>query len=58
MGVTQSIISLYKDAFLWFRMFIDMETYIADFNLMDKDSDGTLSIAEGKDRLCLLNWFF
>ena len=46
MGAAASVKALYKDAFGWFKTYMDTATYEADFNQMDKDHDGGVSYVE------------
>lgn len=50
MGAAASVTQLCTQAFQWFRNYIDTEMYITDFELIDKDSDGSISYVE------LCNW--
>uniref|UniRef100_A0A7S0XCB9 EF-hand domain-containing protein n=1 Tax=Chromulina nebulosa TaxID=96789 RepID=A0A7S0XCB9_9STRA len=40
MGAAASIGQVYHDALSWFREYIDTETYMADFQALDKHKDG------------------
>jgi Ca2+-binding EF-hand superfamily protein len=46
MGAAASVRHLYKEALDWFKVYIDSETYEADFKLMDKNEDGLISLME------------
>jgi len=50
MGAGSSVRMVYNDALTWFRAYIDTETYVIDFDSIDKDSDGTISYVE------FMNW--
>lgn len=46
MGAAASVRAVYGDALKWFQQYIDKETYLADFQYLDKDSSGGLTFAE------------
>lgn len=46
MGAAASIRAVYSEALKWFVMYIDKETYIADFHALDKDDDGGVDFNE------------
>lgn len=46
MGAAASVRMVYSQALGWLKVYIDSETYMADFNLIDKDHDGGISFGE------------
>jgi hypothetical protein len=46
MGAVSSVKKVYRDAVKWFLMYIDKETYFADFQVLDDDCDGLISFGE------------
>lgn len=46
MGAAASVKHIYAQALGWFRNYIDQETYLADFDSLDKDHDGGVTFGE------------
>lgn len=46
MGAAASVRMLYNEGLSWFHSYIDTDTYRHDFEAMDKDKDGGISIME------------
>jgi len=46
MGAVSSVKKVYREAVKWFLMYIDKETFFADFQVLDDDCDGLISYGE------------
>ena len=46
MGAAASIQRVYREAVKWFLIYIDKETYFADFQILDADCDGAITFGE------------
>ena len=46
MGAAASVGSVYSDALTWFKAYFDTESYVSDFQAIDKDGDGGITDGE------------
>lgn len=49
MGVAPSLYQVYDEAIKWFQMYIDKDTYVADYQMLDRDADGGVTFADVQD---------
>ena len=49
MGASASLHHVYSEAIKWFQVYIDKDTYVADYQMLDRDSDGGVTFADVQD---------
>lgn len=46
MGAQQACEAVYRDAMKWFKQYIDKDTYVSNFQALDRDKDGGVDMQE------------